>query len=86
MIGLLLLVLTAFIVIRLVSDVPQLVHGTLPDDDYARRYVEHPWTAYLHIAAGAAFLVGALLQLPYRVRRRSYALHRRRGRVLVPLG
>lgn len=80
------LVITVFVVIRLLVDVPHLVAGTVPDDDYSRRYVEHPWAAYMHIAAGAAFLGGAILQLPYRRRRRSYSAHRRRGRILVLAG
>ncbi len=85
-IALLVATIAVFIVIRLVTDVPHLVQRTVPDDDYNRRYVEHPWQAYLHIVAGAGFLGGALLQLPYRIRRGSYAAHRRRGRVLVVLG
>lgn len=84
----LLIVLTAFITIRLVSDVPHLVAGTVPADegDFGRRYVEHPWTAYLHIAAGALFLAGALLQVSYSRRRGGYPAHRRRGRALAVVG
>ena len=84
---LLLVVLVAFIVIRLLSDLPYLVNNRVPEEgDFARRYVQHPRTAYLHIATGVLFLAGALLQVSYRRRRRAYAAHRLRGRVLVALG
>ena len=84
---LLLVVLVAFIVIRLLSDLPYLVDDRVPEEgDFARRYVQHPRTAYLHIATGVLFLAGALLQVSYRRRRRAYAAHRLRGRVLVALG
>lgn len=85
-VALLLLVLAVFIVIRLVSDVPHLLAGTVPEDAYDRRYVQYPRVAYLHIITGALFLAGALLQVSYRWRRRDYLAHRRRGRVLVALG
>jgi hypothetical protein len=68
---------------RVWKDVPHLAHGTQPMEDADRAYVEHPWLAYLHIAPGVLYLLGAPLQLAYRVRSRHYALHRRLGRVLL---
>lgn len=79
--------LVAFVLLyagmRVWKDVPHLVEGTQPADDIDRAYVEHPWLAYLHIAPGVVYLLGAPLQLAYRVRSRHYTLHRRLGRVLV---
>ncbi|GAA0903913.1 DUF2306 domain-containing protein [Virgisporangium aurantiacum] len=68
---------------RVWKDVPHLVHGTQPADDIDRAYVEHPWLAYLHIAPGVLYLLGAPLQLAYRFRSRHYDVHRRLGRVLL---
>lgn len=85
-VGLVLLVLAVFVVLRLLDDVPHLVAGTPSDDPFGRRYVQHPWEGYLHIVPGALFLVIALAQLSVRVRRRHLVLHRRLGRVAVALG
>lgn len=84
--GLLLAVVTVFVAIRVVTDTPHIVAGTVPDDDFSVRYVAHPWVAYLHIAPGAIFLLLAPLQLLARIRRRHYTAHRRRGRGLVVCG
>lgn len=73
-------------VLRAVNDIPDAVASAIPDDEYARRYVEHPWLAYLHIAPGVVYLLGALLQLSYRFRSRHYPVHRRLGRVLLTSG
>jgi uncharacterized membrane protein len=73
----------AYAGMRVWRDVPHLVDGTQPVDDVDRAYVEHPWLAYLHIAPGVLYLLGAPLQLAYRVRSRHYTLHRRLGRVLL---
>ena len=81
--GLLILIVLAFAAGRVLQDVPHLVAGTVPDDDYARRYVEHPWLAYLHIAPGVLYLLGAPLQLSYRFRSTHYPVHRRLGRLLL---
>jgi hypothetical protein len=67
-------------------DVPSLATGTLPDDQYAARFVRHPWLTYLHIVPGALYLVGATLQLAYWFRRRHYTFHRRLGRILLAAG
>lgn len=76
----------AFAAMRLLVDVPHLLAGTLPEEEYDRRYVEHPWLAYLHIAPGIGYLLGAPVQLAYRVRSRHYGLHRRLGRALLTAG
>jgi hypothetical protein len=68
---------------RVWKDVPHLADGAQPVEDVDRAYVEHPWLAYLHIAPGVLYLLGAPLQLAYRVRSRHYTLHRRLGRVLL---
>ena len=68
---------------RLAADWPRILDGTVPGDDYAQRYVAHPWLAYLHIAPGVIYLLGAPLQLTRRFRTRHYAVHRRLGRVLL---
>ena len=71
---------------RLVLDMPRLAAGTLPEEDFDQRYVEHAWLAYLHIVPGAVYLFFAPLQLAYRIRGRHYTFHRRLGRVLATAG
>ena len=66
---------------RLVIDIPHLAAGTVPADDFDRRYVTHPWLAYLHIRPGVLYLLLAILQLTYRFRSRHYPTHRRLGRI-----
>lgn len=68
---------------RLLVDAPNLAAGTLPPDEFDRRYVAHPWLAYLHIMPGVLYLLAAPLQLAYRFRRRHYTFHRRLGRLLA---
>ena len=82
-VGSLIGIVLAFVVIRVVSDWPSILDGSMPDDDFAERYVEHPWRGYLHIAPGVVYLLGAPLQLSRRFRTRHYDVHRRLGRVLV---
>ncbi|WP_406830055.1 DUF2306 domain-containing protein [Pedococcus sp. KACC 23699] len=83
MIAVLVAIILVFFVIRLVTDVPHLADGSVPDDDLAKKYVAHPWLAYGHMAPGVVYLLGAPLQLSRRFRSRSYARHRRLGRVLL---
>lgn len=71
---------------RLVLDMPDLAAGTVPEEEFDRRYVEHAWLAYLHIVPGAIYLLLAPLQLAYRIRSRHYTFHRRLGRVLATAG
>jgi hypothetical protein len=73
--------------LRLATDVPFLAADTEPGpEDFASRYVAHPWPAYLHMAPGMLYLRGAPVQLSARIRTRHYTLHRRLGRVLVGAG
>ena len=81
--GVLVAIIVVFFVRRLVTDVPHIVAGTVPDDDLAEKYVAHPWLAYGHIVPGLVYLLGAPLQLSRTFRSRHYALHRRLGRVLL---
>ncbi|KGN34420.1 hypothetical protein N802_12830 [Knoellia sinensis KCTC 19936] len=82
----LLVIMLVFIAIRVTTDWPHILAGTAPDDDFAERYVAHPWTAYLHIGLGLVYLLGAPFQLAARIRTRHYTLHRRLGRVLLACG
>lgn len=75
-------IVVAFAAMRLLVDVPHLLDGTFPEEEY----VQHPWLAYVHIAPGIVYLLGAPVQLAYRARSRSYAFHRRLGRVLLTTG
>jgi hypothetical protein len=72
---------------RVVDDAPLIATG-LPAErgSFQERYIAHPWPAYLHIAPGVIYLVGAPLQLSRRFRSRHFAFHRRFGRVLISLG
>ena len=76
-------IVLVFAMIRVSTDWPHILAGTVPEDDYSERYVAHPWLAYLHIAPGVAYLLGAPLQLTRRFRTRHYTVHRRLGRVLL---
>ncbi|MEC5200342.1 uncharacterized membrane protein YozB (DUF420 family) [Arthrobacter sp. PL16] len=82
-IGALVTVVLVFVAIRVTLDWPNILAGTSPDDDFAVRYVAHPWLAYLHIAPGVIYLLGAPLQLSRRFRTRHYDVHKRLGRILL---
>jgi uncharacterized membrane protein len=77
------LIVLVFAGIRVATDWPHILAGTSPDDDFAQRYVAHPWLAYLHIAPGVVYLLGVPFQLSRRFRTRHYAVHRRLGRLLL---
>src|SRR4051794_20969910 len=79
--GLVITIVLASFVKRLLIDLPHLTAGTVPADDFDRRYVTHPWLAYLHITPGVLYLLLAVLQLTYRFRSRHYVTHRRLGRL-----
>lgn len=79
-------IVLVFITIRITTDWPNIVAGTMPEDDFAERFVAHPWVSYLHIGLGAVYLLGAPLQLSRRFRTRHYDVHRRLGRVLLACG
>jgi uncharacterized membrane protein len=85
-IGILILIVLASVVMRLLVDVPHLLESTSPDEEYDRRYVRNPWLAYVHIAPGIVYLLGAPVQLAYRIRSRHHTFHRRLGRVLLTAG
>ncbi len=80
------LVILVFAAIRVVTDVPNVASGTVPDDAYSRRYALHPVPAYLHILPGVVYLIGAPFQLNRRFREGHFPLHRRMGRVLLSAG
>jgi len=82
-IGVLIAIVLAFATIRVATDWPHILDGTVPDDDFAQRYIAHPWMGYLHIVPGVIYLLGAPLQLSRRFRTRHYPVHRRLGRVLL---
>jgi hypothetical protein len=84
--ALLIAILLVSFVLRVANDLPELLAGTVPDDAFDRRYVEHPALAYLHIVPGVIYVLGAPVQLAWRIRSRHYRLHRRLGRLLVALG
>ncbi len=82
----LLLIVLWSVLKRFVIDVPHLAAGTVPADDFDRRYVAQPWVAYLHIVPGVLYLFLAPLQLSHRFRRHHYPTHRRLGRLLAGAG
>lgn len=76
-----------FFVIRLLTDVPAIATGDVPDQDaFEYRYVRHPVPAYLHMIPGVIYLVGAPFQLSRRFRSRNLARHRLLGRIVLPAG
>jgi uncharacterized membrane protein YozB (DUF420 family) len=80
-------VVLVFAAIRVSNDGPFLAEGTLPPEgEFDRRYVEHPVLAYAHILPGVIYLVLAPFQVSRRFRNRHLSLHRKMGRVLLPLG
>ena len=82
-VAVLMTIVLVFAVIRVRTDWPHILDGTTPDDDFAERYVAHPWLGYLHIAPGVVYLLGAPLQLSRGFRTRHYTAHGRLGRVLL---
>lgn len=84
---LLILIILGSAGVRASFDWPEILAGTLPSEDsFELRYVQHPVLAYLHIAPGVVYIVGAPFQLSRRFRERHFTLHRRMGRVLLALG
>ena len=65
------------------STCPTLPPARCRREEFDRRYVAHPWLAYLHIAPGVLYLLLAPLQLAYWFRSRHYTFHRRLGRMLA---
>jgi uncharacterized membrane protein YozB (DUF420 family) len=87
LIGVLVAVIVAFAIRRVVVDVPNMLAGAVPDRDSPdRQYALHPTLAFVHIALGVIYLLGAPVQLWRPFRERHYQTHRRLGRALVGLG
>lgn len=82
-VALLTTIVLVFFAIRIATDWPNILAGTVPDDDLAEKYVANPWLAYGHMVPGVVYLLGAPLQLSQRFRTQHYTLHRRLGRVLL---
>ena len=86
-IGVLLAIMVAFIGIRLATDVPNVLSGTLPaESSFEHRYATHAWLAYAHILPGAVYLGIAPFQLWRGFRNSHLPLHRRMGRVALVAG
>jgi uncharacterized membrane protein YozB (DUF420 family) len=84
---LLILVVMAFIVVRMTIDLGNLRTGSVPaPGDFNHRYALHPVLAYAHVVPAAIYLLGAPVQLSRRFRTRHPAVHRRMGRVVLPVG
>ena len=59
-IGILLLIMAVFVGLRLMTDVPNVLSGELPDEsEFQYRYAAYPWLAYAHILPGALYLARA---------------------------
>jgi uncharacterized membrane protein len=80
-------VVVVFAAIRVSNDSQNLAAGVIPPEgEFDRRYAEHAVLAYAHILPGVVYLVLAPFQISRRFRNRHLPLHRKMGRVLVPLG
>lgn len=80
-------VVLVFLVIRVITDAGNITSGVLPPEgEFERRYAQYPVLAYLHIAPGLIYLLGAPLQLSARIRSRNIGLHRAMGRLIIPAG
>ena len=86
-IGLLLAVMVVFVGLRLMTDVPNVLSGVLPDEaEFEFRYAAYPWLAYAHILPGVVYLALAPFQLWRGFRNRNIGRHRRIGRVALAAG
>jgi uncharacterized membrane protein len=84
---LLIAVVLVFAGIRVVNDSQNLIAGTVPaEGEFDRRYAQQPVLAYAHILPGVVYLVVAPFQISRRFRNRHLTLHRKTGRILIPLG
>lgn len=85
--GIALAIVVVFAVLRIVTDVDNIGAGASQvEDEFDRRYAEHPILAYAHILPGLAYLTLAPFQIARTVRRGRLDLHRRLGRILVVAG
>lgn len=86
-IGLLLVIMAVFVGLRLVTDVPNVLSGSLPDEsEFQFRYAAYPWLAYAHIVPGVVYLSLAPFQLWRGFRNSNLKRHRRIGRVALAAG
>lgn len=80
-------VVLVFAVIRVTIDSQNIATGVIPEEgEFDRRYAQYPILAYAHILPGVVYLVLAPLQISRRFRNRHLDLHRKMGRILVPIG
>jgi len=87
LIGLLTTIVLVFFALRLLTDVPNVTSGIVPDpDSFENRYARFPWLAYAHIVPGVTYLLIAPFQLWRGFRTRHFELHRRMGRVAIVAG
>ncbi|MDX1468643.1 MAG: DUF2306 domain-containing protein [Acidimicrobiia bacterium] len=76
-----------FAAIRFLTDIPNVLGGSLPPEgDFARRYARYPMLAYSHILPGLVFLVAAPFQISRRFRTRHLRMHRKLGKALLFVG
>ena len=80
------LVVLYFAYRRVHIDIHNITGNPRSIDPNDAEYAAHPVLAYLHIAPGVVYLLGACLQLSRRFRTRHYLVHRRMGRVVAACG
>ncbi len=79
--------LFGFAIVRLITDTDNISSGAvLGDNDFNKRYAEHPVPAYAHIIPGLIFIGLAPFQLWKGFRRRHLNAHRMMGRIAVVAG
>lgn len=81
----LIVIVMVFVARRAMTDIPNVLTDSVPEDGIDREYALHPVLAITHIGLGVVYLLGAPLQLWRTFRIRHYTVHRRMGRVLVGL-
>ena len=80
-------VVLVFAVIRVTIDSQNIATGVIPEEgEFDRRYAQYPILAYAHIIPGVVYLFLAPFQISRRFRNRHLDLHRKMGRILVPIG
>lgn len=80
-------IVVVFVGIRLATDLPNVLSGTLPErSSFEYRYTAFAWLAYAHILPGLVYLLIAPFQLWRGFRTRDFARHRRLGRVGIVAG
>ena len=82
---LLVVIVLTFAVRPVLVDVSNVAAGSIPGDGPDRQYARHPGLAYVHILTAVPYLLLAPLQLWRPFRERHFPVHRRIGRIVVPL-